>query len=267
MKIKLHNVRLSFPNLFTPKSVNGSEPKFGASFLLSKEDDAAQIATIRNACNAVAKEQWPAKVPAGVKLCLHEGSEKEYDGYGETVMYVSASSTITPPVVDESLQAVTEHQGKVYPGCLVNVVLRLWAQDNQFGKRINAQLQAVQFAGEGEAFGEKAINPADEFKPLKGDTVESETSEFESVKVTKTQSDQPKSESDLRAELDRLLKPIATDADLYFREFTNSQGKSVSWLMPNETVKDLTLAQVKTILANKAKVVAQIQSAMDQVPM
>lgn len=163
MKIKLTKVRLSFPNLFKPKSVNDSEPKYNASFLLSKKDDAAQIAALRAACVATAKEQWPAKIPPGVKYCVHDGSEKEYDGYGPSVLYISASSTLRPVVVDENVAPVVAEDGKVYAGCLVNVVLRLWAQDNQFGKRINAQLQAVQFAADGEAFGEKPIDPNEEF--------------------------------------------------------------------------------------------------------
>lgn len=163
MKVKLMNVRLSFPNLFKPKSVNGSEPKYGAAFILHKQNDATQINGLRAACAAVAKEQWPNKIPAGVKYCVHDGSEKEYDGYGPDVLYISASATIQPPVVDENLNPVAADSGKVYAGCSVNAVLRLWAQDNQFGKRVNAQLQAVQFAADGEAFGEKPINPAEEF--------------------------------------------------------------------------------------------------------
>ena len=163
MKVKLQKVHLSFPALFKPKSVNESEPKYGASFLLSKKDDAAQIDGLRAACLATAKEQWPTKIPTGVKYCVHDGAEKDYDGYGPAVIYISASSTIRPVVVDENVAPVTEEDRKIYAGCLVNVVLRLWAQDNQFGKRINAQLQAVQFAAAGEAFGEKPIDPNEEF--------------------------------------------------------------------------------------------------------
>jgi hypothetical protein len=163
MKVKLEKVRLSFPALFKPKSVNDSEPKYGASFLLSKKDDAAQIDGLRAACLATAKEQWPAKIPPGVKYCVHDGAEKDYDGYGPAVMYISTSATLRPVVVDEYRTPVTEEDRKVYAGCLVNVVVRLWAQDNQFGKRINAQLQAVQFAAAGEAFGEKPIDPNEEF--------------------------------------------------------------------------------------------------------
>lgn len=166
MEIKLENVRLSFPALFRPKVVQGSdsEPRYSASLLLSKKDDAQQIDKLRTACQAVLKSQWPTKTPAGIKFCVHDGAEKDYDGYGPEIIFVSASSTIRPPVVDEFVAPIAEDSGKLYAGCYVNVILRLWAQDNQFGKRINAQLKAVQYAAEGEAFGDKPVDPASVFK-------------------------------------------------------------------------------------------------------
>lgn len=166
MQIKLINVRLSFPELFKAKSVNDSEPRFGASFLLDKEKDASQIAKINDAMKAVAAEKWGANIPKGVKKCLHEGSEKEYEGYGDDNMYVSATSKTRPTVVDFDRSPLTAEDGKPYAGCYVNAVIRLWAQDNQFGKRINAQLQGVQFANHGDAFGAGVFNAAEHFEEL-----------------------------------------------------------------------------------------------------
>ena len=40
--------------------------------------------------------------------------------------------------------------------------MTLWAQNNGYGKRINAQLDGVQFVRDGEAFGEGGIS-ADAF--------------------------------------------------------------------------------------------------------
>jgi hypothetical protein len=175
MKVKLQKVKLSFPSLFKAKPINNSEPKYSASFLLSKKDDAAQIDALRKACLEVAKAKWPNKIPAGVKYCVHDGSEKDYDGYGESVIFVSASSVIAPVIVDENVVEISEIDRKIYAGCLVNASVRLWAQDNQFGKRINAQLLAVQYAGEGEAFGEKPIDPKEEFQRIEGAAATAET--------------------------------------------------------------------------------------------
>jgi len=40
-----------------------------------------------------------------------------------------------------------------YSGCYVNVSMDVWAQANDFGKRINAKLLAIQFEADGAAFG------------------------------------------------------------------------------------------------------------------
>jgi hypothetical protein len=42
----------------------------------------------------------------------------------------------------------------------------VWAQDNQYGKRINAALRAVQFVKDGAPFGEGNIDVSQEFTAL-----------------------------------------------------------------------------------------------------
>jgi tripartite-type tricarboxylate transporter receptor subunit TctC len=55
-------------------------------------------------------------------------------------------------VVGRKLEVLTEDDNKPFAGCYVNATIRLWAQDNQYGKRINAQLRAVQYVKDGAAF-------------------------------------------------------------------------------------------------------------------
>ncbi len=168
MQIKLTNVRLSFPNLFVAKAINDGEPKFGCSLLLDKEGDAAQIDAIRRAMLAVCVEKWGSaeKIPKGLKKCLHEGSEKDYDGYGAHNMFVSTTATIRPSVIDRNRSPLTADDGRPYAGCFVNAVIRLWVQDNQWGKRVNAQLQGVQFAADGEAFGAAPFDASAHFDAI-----------------------------------------------------------------------------------------------------
>ena len=171
--------RLSFPQIWRPKSFAAtqpgqapSEPKFSASVLIDKATGAAKIAEIRAAMKAVAEEKWGVgKVPKNVKYCLHDGDEKsDMDGYGPSVMYVSSSSAKKIPVVDKDLTPLDESSGKPYAGCTALLLVNLWAQDNQFGKRINAGLRAVQFIKDGEAFGEGAVDVQKELKPIEDDT-------------------------------------------------------------------------------------------------
>lgn len=165
MDIKLTNVRISFPNLFKARAFEGSEPAFSASFLLDKRKDAKQIEAIKAGMKKLADETFKGKMPP--KTCLHDGSEKpDTDGYDENVMYISARSKKPPVVVDRDKQTLLENDGRPYSGCYVNAIVRLWAQDNNYGKRINASLRAVQFARDGDPFGEKPVDADEAFDDL-----------------------------------------------------------------------------------------------------
>jgi hypothetical protein len=172
MKIKLNAVRLSFPQLFEAKTVNGEgKPAFSASFLIDPKDP--QVAVINNAINAVAAEKWGAKaeamlktIRAADKTCLHSGDLKSnYDGF-EGMLYISARNAIKPLVVDTNRSPLTEQDGKPYAGCYVNVSLELWPQDNNYGKRINATLMGVQFYKDGESFVGGGVASEDDFDDL-----------------------------------------------------------------------------------------------------
>jgi hypothetical protein len=169
--IKLENVRLSFPSLFTATTGpdGKGKPAFAATFILDKKQHAAVIAQLRKAIDQVALAEWKGKYPvAKLKgICLRDGDEKpDIDGYGDAVMFVAARSTKRVPVVDRSLGVLVEEDGKPYAGCYVNATIRLWAQDNEFGKRVNAALRAVQFVKDGEPFGEAPADAEKEFSNL-----------------------------------------------------------------------------------------------------
>lgn len=158
MKVKLSNVRLAFPQLFEAKTVNGEgKPAFSASFLL--EPTHPDIKAINAAIEAVAKEKWGAKAEgilkaarAADKVALHNGDLKaNYAGF-EGNFYVNARNATRPLVINADKSPLTEADGKPYAGCYVNASIDVWAQDNNYGKRINASLGGVQFLRDGDAF-------------------------------------------------------------------------------------------------------------------
>jgi len=169
----LRDVRLAFPSLWVASAPKGGgEAAFSASFLLTKTHK--QIAELTAAFKAIAKEKWGAKgdavykaLEAADKLCLHDGDAKaEYEGF-EGNKFVSARSKTRPTVFDQQRQELSQADGKPYSGCYVNASLELWAQDNSFGKRINAQLRGVQFLRDGDAFaGGGQPADADEFDEI-----------------------------------------------------------------------------------------------------
>lgn len=164
--IKLEGVRLSFPHLFTAHSMEeGQEPKYSATFILDNEKHASLITLLEKTIDRLALDVWKKKI--SFKTCLRDGNDKaDMDGYGDGVMFIAASSKIRRPVVDRQINPVTEADGVVYAGCYVNASIRLWVQDNKWGKRVNAELRAVQFVKDGESFGAGQVNPEDEFKTL-----------------------------------------------------------------------------------------------------
>jgi hypothetical protein len=172
MKIKLNGVRLSFPQLFEATTVNGEgKPAFSAAFLISPKDP--QVAAINAAIDAVAKDKWGAKADANIKamraadkVCLHSGDLKSnYDGF-EGNLYVSARNSMRPLVIDVNKSPLTEQDGKPYAGCYVNASIELWAQDNNYGKRVNATLMGVQFYRDGESFTGGGVADTDDFDDL-----------------------------------------------------------------------------------------------------
>jgi hypothetical protein len=172
MKLKISNVRLAFPALFEAKTVNGEgEPAFSASFLLSQ--DHPQMAEIEAAIEKTGAEKWGAKWPmvkkeitAKDRSALHDGDTKaEYAGY-EGNMYISARNKVRPLVIDRDRTPLVPADGRPYGGCYVNAVLELWAQDNNYGKRINASLSGVQFYKDGDAFAGGQSANSDDFDDL-----------------------------------------------------------------------------------------------------
>lgn len=170
-RMLLKDARLAFPKLFEAEQVNGQgDPKFGASFIIAP--DHPQVAEIQEKMEAVGKAKWGAKWPAVKKamekqdrMALHDGDIKsKYDGYaGNLYISATAQESSPPTVVDRDRSPLSKTSGRPYAGCYVNASLEFWAQDNQFGQRVNAQLRGVQFLRDGDAFAAGRPADADEF--------------------------------------------------------------------------------------------------------
>lgn len=157
MKHTFANARLAFPNIFVAKANEQGKEQFSAAFLF--EPDHAGIPPLDVVIEEVGRAKWGAKWPAvkkeltaGGKLLVHNGDSKaSLTGY-EGNLFFNAYNSARPTVVDRDRSPLTAQDGKPYAGCYVNVIIDIWAQDNQYGKRINAQLQGIQFVKDGEAF-------------------------------------------------------------------------------------------------------------------
>ena len=174
--LMLEDVRLAFPQLWTPVQVNGQgKAAFSASFLMPP--DHPYVAKIKAAIAETAKAKWGAKageilqaLVAADKVCLHNGDMKSnLEGYAGN-LFVSARGPTRPLVIDHDPNVkLEEADGRPYSGCFVNAQIAFWAQQNNYGKRINAQLRGVQFLRHGEAFSGGTVAQPDEFEQVVAD--------------------------------------------------------------------------------------------------
>jgi hypothetical protein len=170
-KLKLSNVRIAFAaDLFVAKT-QGDNPiaKFACTFLINPTDP--QIIAINKAIDAAATEKFGAKAAMALKgmratekAGLRDGDLKTYAGYAGN-MYLSASNTMRPTVIDADKTPLVLADGKPYSGCIVNASVELWAYDHPTGgKGISATVLGVQFVKDGEKFGSgSSVADADEF--------------------------------------------------------------------------------------------------------
>jgi hypothetical protein len=176
IKVKLSNVRIAFANDLFVAKVQGDDPKavpkFGCTFLI--DPASPQIKTLNAAIEAACAEKFGAKAPAVLKAMratekagLRDGDLKSYAGYPGN-MYISASNTMRPTVIDADKTPLVAADGKPYSGCVVNASIEVWAYDHpKGGKGISATVLGVQFVKDGERFGSgSSVADADEFDDI-----------------------------------------------------------------------------------------------------
>jgi hypothetical protein len=160
-KVITGKVRLSYANLFEPKSINGSEPKYSVSLIIPKEDKQT-IAVIEEAIeNAKERDKgkWNGKVPANLKMPLRDGDEERPDDEVYANCYfLNANSSKAPTVVglekDKSTgKAIQLGPDEVYSGCYARVSINFYGFNVSGNKGIACGLGNVQKIDDGERLG------------------------------------------------------------------------------------------------------------------
>lgn len=158
MEVLLKNVHLAFAqNIFEAGSINGSDPAFSAKAIFDEDSEAHKA--LLAAEEKVAKEKWGDKAKATLDVIRKKGDgavkdgdlKPEWDGF-EGHLYANASGKKRPTIIDRDQTPLAQSDGKPYGGCTVNMMVDVWAQDNQFGKKINNTLTGLQFVKDGDAF-------------------------------------------------------------------------------------------------------------------
>lgn len=163
-RIRLNNVRLSFPDLFQARAFQeGQTPKYGAAFIMDPDEHEEELEVLEDQIDELIDSKLKGKSPAADKICLRDGDDKkDLDGYAG-MMFLNTSNRTRPTVRDRDKTPLTAEDGVIYSGCRVNAIVSLWVQDNKFGKRINANVLGVQFVGDDEPFSGGGVADDDDF--------------------------------------------------------------------------------------------------------
>lgn len=159
-------LRLSYANVWEPKSINGGTEKFSVSLIIPKTD--TKTITEINAAVDVAIEEgkgkFGGKVPnkAALKLPLRDGDIDRPDDEAYAGCYFVNANSVTPPqIVDKKVKPILEHTA-VYSGIYAKVSINFYAFNSNGNKGIACGLGNIQKIRDGEPLGGRT-NAEDDF--------------------------------------------------------------------------------------------------------
>jgi hypothetical protein len=169
--ILIKGARACYPHLDKPyagpQGQNQGDPRYTIQGLLPKTDAyKPSVFLIRDEINKLMQAAKIQALPPDRKF-LRDGDLRPDKPEFVGNYVVSAAEKRQPalrsrgkdPRTGRALIVTPQEAANVfYGGCYVNILLRPWVQNNQFGKRVNANLLAVQFIKDGEAFGQGRIS-------------------------------------------------------------------------------------------------------------
>ncbi len=188
MEIMLKDVRIAFPAIAEKQAIGDGEPAYGAKFIIVPGSPIVKVLDDGMLAVAVAMEKWkPNNVQIFNKLkddkkvsfihapyCNKNGVP--YLGFENMFSLGSRNASTQPTVFDKHGEQVTgkdEIKSLIYSGCYVNAKIQLWAQDNTYGRRVNASLLGVMFCRDGDAFGGATPARKEDFASMAVDPSES----------------------------------------------------------------------------------------------
>ena len=174
--------RISFANIWEPKSINGSEEKYSVSCIIPK-DDKKTLAKIHKAVEA-AKEagkskKWGGKIPPNIKLPLRDGDiDRPDDDAYENAFFINATSKDAPQIVDRKVQPILDPMD-CGSGDYCNVSVNFYAFNANGNRGIAAGLGNIQKIKDGERLAGRAsaasdfseVEEADDEDVLAGDDI------------------------------------------------------------------------------------------------
>lgn len=162
-KVITGEVRLSYANLWEPKSINGGAPKYSVSIIIPKSDTRT-IAKIKAAIEAAYREgETKLKgngktVPAlsALKTPLRDGDAERPDDEAYAGSYfINANSGTAPGIVDSACEPIFE-RSQIYSGVYARASVNFFAFNSNGNKGIACGLNNIQKLRDGDPLGGKS---------------------------------------------------------------------------------------------------------------
>ena len=157
------DTRWSYANVWQPKSINGSKPKYSVSLIIPKSD-VKTVEKIRAAIRA-AYEEGESKLKGNgktvpplttIKNPLRDGdAERPDDEAYRNAYFVNANSPTAPGVVDAGRQPIID-TSEVYSGVYGRASINFFAFNSNGNRGIACGLNNLQKLRDGEPLGGRA---------------------------------------------------------------------------------------------------------------
>jgi hypothetical protein len=158
-------VRLSYANVWEPKSIQGGTPKYSVSLIIPKSD-VKTVNDINAAIDAAIKEgagKFGGKIPpkGSLKLPLRDGDTERDDDAYKNAFFLNANSATAPQIVDRDVNPILD-RSEVYSGVYARVSINFYVFNSNGNRGVACGLGNIQKIRDGEPLGGKS-SAADDF--------------------------------------------------------------------------------------------------------
>lgn len=162
------STRWSFCNVWEPKSINGSTPKYSISLIIPKTDTKT-VAKVKAAIEAAYNDGQSKLRGNGrtvppmitIKNPLRDGdTERPDDDAYKGAYFINANSTTAPGIVDGNCDPILQHS-EVYSGVYGRASVSFYAFNSNGNRGIACSLNNLQKLRDGEPLGGKASAESD----------------------------------------------------------------------------------------------------------
>lgn len=156
-------VRLSYANLWEPKSINGGAPKYSVSLIIP-QSDTRTVAKINAAIEAAYREGETKLKGNGktvpplstLKTPLRDGDVDRPDDEAYAGSYfINANSATAPGIVDKARDPILE-RSQIYSGVYARASVNFYAFNSNGNKGIACGLNNIQKLRDGASLGGKS---------------------------------------------------------------------------------------------------------------